>query len=145
MTDDTILSEQVDYYRARAGEYDKWWNREGRYDRGSEANAKWFAETFIPGTPNYIEDASQMGYYFTAPGRLKNSLGVAGCINTYDFDLFRCCFGAWLLLALLNRCMLSVINIPCWSNSTPSSKHNWNANMLPRNWSIPLPASWAMQ
>lgn len=44
MTDDALLSEQLDYYRARAGEYDRWWNREGRFDRGPEANARWFAE-----------------------------------------------------------------------------------------------------
>jgi hypothetical protein len=29
-----ILREQADYYRARAPEYDQWWLREGRYDRG---------------------------------------------------------------------------------------------------------------
>ncbi|HET8978540.1 MAG TPA: class I SAM-dependent methyltransferase [Solirubrobacteraceae bacterium] len=45
MTDDTILSEQLEYYRARAYEYDKWWLREGRFDRGTEANARWFAQT----------------------------------------------------------------------------------------------------
>jgi 2-polyprenyl-3-methyl-5-hydroxy-6-metoxy-1,4-benzoquinol methylase len=45
MTDDTVLTEQLDYYRARALEYDKWWNREGRFDRGPEANTRWFAET----------------------------------------------------------------------------------------------------
>ncbi|MGA9860175.1 MAG: methyltransferase domain-containing protein [Solirubrobacteraceae bacterium] len=45
MTDDALLSEQLDYYRARAGEYDRWWLREGRFDRGPEANARWFAET----------------------------------------------------------------------------------------------------
>jgi SAM-dependent methyltransferase len=44
MTDDALLTEQLDYYRARAGEYDKWWQREGRFDRGPEANARWFAE-----------------------------------------------------------------------------------------------------
>ena len=44
MVDDALLTEQLDYYRARAGEYDRWWNREGRYDRGAEANARWFAE-----------------------------------------------------------------------------------------------------
>lgn len=44
MVDDTLLTEQQDYYRARAGEYDRWWNREGRFDRGEEANARWFAE-----------------------------------------------------------------------------------------------------
>jgi hypothetical protein len=43
MGDDALLTEQLDY-RARAGEYDRWWNREGRYDRGAEANARWFAE-----------------------------------------------------------------------------------------------------
>jgi SAM-dependent methyltransferase len=44
MADDTVLTEQLDYYRARALEYDKWWNREGRFDRGPEANTRWFAE-----------------------------------------------------------------------------------------------------
>jgi len=42
--EDGILQEQIAYYRARAGEYDQWFLREGRYDRGSEANARWFAE-----------------------------------------------------------------------------------------------------
>lgn len=41
---DTLLAEQVAYYRARAGEYDAWWAREGRYDRGAALNAEWFAE-----------------------------------------------------------------------------------------------------
>ncbi len=39
-----ILAEQADYYRARAPEYDKWFRREGRYDRGPEANDTWFSE-----------------------------------------------------------------------------------------------------
>src|SRR6266508_6846961 len=25
-------------------EYDEWWQRRGRYDRGSEENARWFSE-----------------------------------------------------------------------------------------------------
>ncbi len=44
MDDGSLLAEQKDYYRARAREYDRWWLREGRYDRGAEANAQWFAE-----------------------------------------------------------------------------------------------------
>jgi demethylmenaquinone methyltransferase/2-methoxy-6-polyprenyl-1,4-benzoquinol methylase len=32
------------YYRERAQEYDEWFYRQGRYDRGSQANARWFAE-----------------------------------------------------------------------------------------------------
>jgi ubiquinone/menaquinone biosynthesis C-methylase UbiE len=39
-----LLAEQARYYRARAGEYDDWWLRRGRYDRGEEANARWFIE-----------------------------------------------------------------------------------------------------
>ena len=35
---DPILQEQIDYYRARAAEYDEWFNRQGRYDRGPQAN-----------------------------------------------------------------------------------------------------------
>jgi SAM-dependent methyltransferase len=45
MTDDAVLSEQLDYYRARAAEYDTWWLRQGRFDRGAEANAMWSAQT----------------------------------------------------------------------------------------------------
>ncbi len=36
--------EQVAYYRARANEYDEWFRRDGRYDRGPEANARWAEE-----------------------------------------------------------------------------------------------------
>ena len=45
MASDRVLNEQLDYYRARAGEYDRWWLRQGRFDRGADANAAWFAET----------------------------------------------------------------------------------------------------
>jgi SAM-dependent methyltransferase len=41
---ETRLREQLDYYRARASEYDQWWFRQGRYDRGASLNARWFAE-----------------------------------------------------------------------------------------------------
>ena len=29
----SVLTDMVDYYRARAAEYDEWWERNGRYDR----------------------------------------------------------------------------------------------------------------
>lgn len=41
---DAVLTEQAEYYRARAVEYDEWWERLGRYDRGSEARKRWFTE-----------------------------------------------------------------------------------------------------
>ena len=39
-----LLDEQVEYYRARAAEYDEWFLRQGRYDRGEEHKRRWFAE-----------------------------------------------------------------------------------------------------
>ncbi|MEQ1863311.1 MAG: class I SAM-dependent methyltransferase [Micropepsaceae bacterium] len=39
-----LLAEQVAYYRARAHEYDEWWQRRGRYDRGPETTKQWRAE-----------------------------------------------------------------------------------------------------
>ncbi len=41
---DPLISEQIAYYRDRAAEYDQWWYREGRYDRGAALNALWFAD-----------------------------------------------------------------------------------------------------
>jgi 2-polyprenyl-3-methyl-5-hydroxy-6-metoxy-1,4-benzoquinol methylase len=39
-----ILHEQVQYYRERASEYDEWWFRQGRYDRGPDHRQQWFSE-----------------------------------------------------------------------------------------------------
>ena len=41
---DPILAEQVEYYRARAPEYDDWYLRRGRYDHGQELNDRFRAE-----------------------------------------------------------------------------------------------------
>lgn len=43
-SDAPLLAEQIAYYRDRAGEYDQWWFRTGRYDRGAKLNAAWFAD-----------------------------------------------------------------------------------------------------
>lgn len=40
----TVLDEQIAYYRARAGEYDQWFERTGRFDRGHEHKARWQTE-----------------------------------------------------------------------------------------------------
>ena len=42
--DGPLLDEQIAYYRARATEYDAWWFRTGRFDRGAENNAAWRAD-----------------------------------------------------------------------------------------------------
>lgn len=46
MTQATI-QEQIAYYKARAKEYDEWFYRIGRYDRGLEINQRWFDETAV--------------------------------------------------------------------------------------------------
>lgn len=39
-----VLVEQARYYDARAPEYDDWFFRRGRYDRGTESTERWFTE-----------------------------------------------------------------------------------------------------
>jgi demethylmenaquinone methyltransferase/2-methoxy-6-polyprenyl-1,4-benzoquinol methylase len=42
-----VVREQIDYYRARAGEYDEWFYRIGRYDHGPALNQQWFDEVAV--------------------------------------------------------------------------------------------------
>jgi 2-polyprenyl-3-methyl-5-hydroxy-6-metoxy-1,4-benzoquinol methylase len=39
-----ILQEQIQYYCERASEYDEWFFRQGRYDRGENHRQQWFSE-----------------------------------------------------------------------------------------------------
>lgn len=61
-----VLQEQIDYYRARAGEYDEWFLRQGRYDRGQALNRQWFTE------------AAQVREALTAFGPTGHVLELAG-------------------------------------------------------------------
>jgi len=47
MEEQELLGEQVEYYRARAEEYDEWFFRQGRYDRGPEHRAEWLGELAV--------------------------------------------------------------------------------------------------
>ncbi len=42
--DEELLAEQRAYYEARAPEYDEWWQRRGRYDRGPVLVEEWNRE-----------------------------------------------------------------------------------------------------
>jgi 2-polyprenyl-3-methyl-5-hydroxy-6-metoxy-1,4-benzoquinol methylase len=44
MGDRRLLDEQIAYYRARAQEYDEWFLRQGRYDRGAQHREEWLRE-----------------------------------------------------------------------------------------------------
>lgn len=39
-----LLDKQIEYYRVRAGEYDQWFLRTGKYDCGKELNELWFQD-----------------------------------------------------------------------------------------------------
>ncbi len=47
VNDDDLLAEQRSCYRARAPEYDEWWQRRGRYDRGEEQLLEWQRQVAI--------------------------------------------------------------------------------------------------
>lgn len=59
------LEEQKRYYAARAGEYDDWWWRRGRYALDPDAEARWFA------------DAAEVEDALTALAPLGNVLELA--------------------------------------------------------------------
>ncbi len=40
---DDLVDEQIDYYRARAPEYDQWWLRTGRYEPDDDFGRRWDA------------------------------------------------------------------------------------------------------
>lgn len=44
MTEGDVIRSQIDYYSARAPEYEDWFYRRGRYDRGAEHRAAWLSE-----------------------------------------------------------------------------------------------------
>jgi demethylmenaquinone methyltransferase/2-methoxy-6-polyprenyl-1,4-benzoquinol methylase len=39
-----VVEQQMEYYRLRAGEYDQWWFRQGRYRLAPEEERRWFAD-----------------------------------------------------------------------------------------------------
>ena len=59
MNPEDLIGEQVDYYRARAPEYDKWWLRDGSYDLGPEFNARWREE--VTEVERLVDDLAPTG------------------------------------------------------------------------------------
>ena len=42
--DDSLIKQQIEYYRERADEYDEWFLRKGRYFRGEKHRQDWLSE-----------------------------------------------------------------------------------------------------
>jgi len=66
---DPTLTEQIEYYRARASEYDEWFLRQGRYDLGDAENARWRAE---------VEQVARELAAFNAAGKVLELAGGTG-------------------------------------------------------------------
>jgi 2-polyprenyl-3-methyl-5-hydroxy-6-metoxy-1,4-benzoquinol methylase len=54
-----LLQEQIRYYRDRASEYDEWFLRQERYDRGEEHRQRWFNE--VSEVENALQVAAPSG------------------------------------------------------------------------------------
>jgi len=67
--DGELLAEQRAYYRARAPEYDEWWQRRGRYDRGEDERTEWDRQVAV------LDDALAS---FGAGGRVLELAGGTG-------------------------------------------------------------------
>ncbi len=76
---EALLAEQIAYYRARAAEYDEWWHRTGRFDRGAEDNAAWFA------------DVRSLEAWLQARGPLGRTLELACGTGLWTERLLRQC------------------------------------------------------
>src|SRR4051812_34416704 len=59
MADDALLAEQVDYYRARAPEYDRWWNRTHQYELAPDLKATWDHD--VDALQTWLEEQAPLG------------------------------------------------------------------------------------
>ena len=84
MEDDELLAEQRAFYRRRAPEYDEWWLRQGRYDRGAEQTVLWNDQVAvleaaldrINPTGDVLELAGGTGWWTQRLARTARSLTV---------------------------------------------------------------------
>jgi ubiquinone/menaquinone biosynthesis C-methylase UbiE len=84
VSDEDLLSEQRSYYRSRAPEYDEWWQRRGRYDRGREELLEWQSQVAVVddalasfgATGSVLELAGGTGWWTERLARTANRLTV---------------------------------------------------------------------
>ena len=95
MSDDDLLEEQRAFYRARAPEYDDWWQREGRYDRGESHSREWRRQVArvdealasFNATGNVLELAGGTGWWTQRLARTADRLAVVDASpETLEFN-----------------------------------------------------------
>ena len=82
--DDELLAEQSRFYAARAPEYDEWWQRSGRYDRGDDDRREWQAQVDVVetrlaafgATGDVLEIAGGTGWWTERLARTADRLTV---------------------------------------------------------------------
>jgi SAM-dependent methyltransferase len=82
--DEDLLAEQRSYYQARAPEYDEWWQRRGRFNRGHEELVEWQRQvavvdealTCFGATGSVLELAGGTGWWTERLARTAESLTV---------------------------------------------------------------------
>ena len=96
--DDGLLAEQRSYYRARAPEYDEWWQRRGRYDRGSDLAEEWDRQVAqaasaleaFGATGDVLELAGGTGWWTARLARAAGHLTVVDASpETLDLNRYR--------------------------------------------------------
>jgi SAM-dependent methyltransferase len=131
-----LLAQQIEYYRERAGEYEDWWFRRGRYDHGREANAAWAREAqqvqselerFAPcgdvlelacGTGLWTGGLAEHAVHVTAVDASPEALAIArGKVNARNVTYVEADLFAWEPKRTYDLCFFAF-----WLSHVPSER-----------------------
>lgn len=102
-----LINKQIEYYNKRAAEYDEWFYRLNRYDKGKESNDKWFNEVkilkknlysltgvhsileFAPGTGIWTKELALIGDEITAVDSSEEMINLNKEKNKFIQDRIR--------------------------------------------------------
>ena len=108
---DDLLEQQKAYYRARAAEYDEWWERRGQHDRGPTFLSWWEEEKSVlyeallafSAHGHVLELAAGTGNF------TRSLVGVADSVTAVDASEETLAIGAAKVAAVPGACPLEVV------------------------------------